>query len=144
MSTLTENLTQDLHILMNTIHAPSIFNSPASASWIPICLPKFNPAGFVNAYISFLRKDEEERSSESSRRSSGEADAETPTTSGNTSAQEEDSSSTSASITGGPDQTLGTGIALVCISGGGEFETIRNWCDTVTQVCRIYYTPLHV
>ncbi|KDR82664.1 hypothetical protein GALMADRAFT_57126 [Galerina marginata CBS 339.88] len=48
----------DLHIIMNTIHSPSIYNSPASASWIPVCLPKFNPAGFVNAYITFLRKDD--------------------------------------------------------------------------------------
>lgn len=26
------------------------------------------------------------------------------------------------------------GMALVCISGGGEFDTIRGWCDGVTQV----------
>ncbi|KAJ6585164.1 vacuolar fusion protein MON1 [Mycena capillaripes] len=73
----------DIHILLNTIHAPSILNSPASASWIPVCLPKFNPAGFVNAYISFPRKDD--------------------------------------------------GIGLICISGGGDFETIRSWCDSATE-----------
>ncbi|KAF8967063.1 vacuolar fusion protein MON1 [Flammula alnicola] len=48
----------DLHIILNTLHSPSIYNSPANASWIPVCLPKFNPAGFVNAYITFLRKDD--------------------------------------------------------------------------------------
>ena len=42
----------DLHIILNTIHSPSIYNSPANASWIPVCLPKFNPSGFVNAYIT--------------------------------------------------------------------------------------------
>lgn len=26
------------------------------------------------------------------------------------------------------------GMTLVCISGGGEFDTIRGWCDNVTQV----------
>ncbi|EDR13724.1 uncharacterized protein LACBIDRAFT_245305 [Laccaria bicolor S238N-H82] len=71
----------DLHIILNTLHSPSILNSPASASWIPFCLPKFNPSGFVNAFIAFLRKDD-------------------------------------------------TG-AQICITGGGDFEVIRGWCETV-------------
>lgn len=29
---------------------------------------------------------------------------------------------------------LDSGIALVCISGGADFEIIRGWCDVVTQV----------
>jgi len=29
---------------------------------------------------------------------------------------------------------MDSGIALVCISGGGDFDTIRGWCDTATQV----------
>src|SRR5882762_6782815 len=44
----------DLHILINTAHSPSIINSSASASWLPLCLPKFDPAGFVNAYVTFI------------------------------------------------------------------------------------------
>ncbi|KAF9049532.1 DUF254-domain-containing protein [Hymenopellis radicata] len=48
----------DIHILMNTVHNPSIYNSPASASWIPICLPKFNPSGFLNVYIAFLQRED--------------------------------------------------------------------------------------
>jgi len=43
----------DLHIILNTIHAPSIMNS--TTSWLPICLPKYNMNGFVHAYVSFLR-----------------------------------------------------------------------------------------
>lgn len=27
-----------------------------------------------------------------------------------------------------------TGIALVCVSGGGDLDVIRSWCDTVIQV----------
>ncbi|KIY45577.1 DUF254-domain-containing protein [Fistulina hepatica ATCC 64428] len=45
----------DIHILINTVYAPSIIRSLAISSWIPLCLPKFNSGGFVNAYISFLR-----------------------------------------------------------------------------------------
>lgn len=26
------------------------------------------------------------------------------------------------------------GIVLICISGGGEFESVRTWCDAVTKV----------
>lgn len=121
---------------MNTIHAPSILNSPASASWIPICLPKFNPAGFVNAYISFLRKDEEAQELEASSRGSGETHAETPTTYASPFREDEDTHSAPASESSNQNpQELGSGIALVCISGGGEFETVRTWCDTVTKVC---------
>jgi hypothetical protein len=28
---------------------------------------------------------------------------------------------------------LDSGIGLVCISGGGDFETIRSWCDSATE-----------
>ena len=26
------------------------------------------------------------------------------------------------------------GLGIVCVSGGGDFETIRGWCDKVTKV----------
>ncbi|KAI0345875.1 DUF254-domain-containing protein [Trametopsis cervina] len=42
----------DLHILINTVQSSSTVNSSAAASWLPICLPKFNPAAFVNAYVT--------------------------------------------------------------------------------------------
>jgi hypothetical protein len=123
---------------MNTIHAPSILNSPASASWIPVCLPKFNPAGFVNSYISFLRKGEEETQQvDSNSAESGEADAETP----DSRPYNGDADSVVASERPGKQilHRLDSGIALVCISGGGEFETVRTWCDTVTKV-RVVWT----
>ncbi|CAE7158676.1 unnamed protein product [Rhizoctonia solani] len=43
----------DLHLLLNTLSAPAL-RSSASASWLPICLPKFNPRGFLYCYVSFL------------------------------------------------------------------------------------------
>nr|GAT60115.1 predicted protein [Mycena chlorophos] len=104
----------DIHILLNTIHAPSILNSPASASWIPVCLPKFNHSGFVNAYISFPRKDDG-------------LQVQTPAP-----AAETPATSVSLSLS----RPLDSGIALVCISAGGgtsDFESIRTWCDGVTS-----------
>ncbi|KAK0201848.1 vacuolar fusion protein MON1 [Desarmillaria ectypa] len=98
----------DIHILMNTVHNPSIYNSPAAASWIPICLPKFNPNGFMNAYISFLQRDNPEESTALSPGS--------PQPSPSDNVVDSDS-----------------GTALVCLSGGADFDTIRSWCDRVTQ-----------
>jgi len=45
----------DLHVLLATIAAPSIRGT--SASWLPICLPKFNASGFLHAYVSFIRSE---------------------------------------------------------------------------------------
>ncbi|CAA7261420.1 unnamed protein product [Cyclocybe aegerita] len=113
---------EDLHIIMNTIHSPSIFNSPASASWIPVCLPKFNPAGFVNTYITFLRKDNTSQPQETPIALSSD-DASSPVS-------EESSSSGKSDSQEGLNES---GIALVCVSVGGDFDLIRNWCDAVVS-----------
>ncbi|KAI0755027.1 trafficking protein Mon1-domain-containing protein [Daedaleopsis nitida] len=84
----------DLHILMNTIHSPSILNNSAAASWLPVCLPKFNSAAFVNAYVIFLPRSD--------------AAPQTP----------------SEEATG----------RLVCVSGSADFEAVRGWADTVSNV----------
>jgi len=47
----------DLHVLLATIAAPSIKGT--TASWLPICLPKFNASGFLHAYVSFIRSEED-------------------------------------------------------------------------------------
>jgi hypothetical protein len=111
----------DLHIILNTIHSPSIYNSPASASWIPVCLPKFNPTGFVNAYITFLRKDDA-RHPHDAPFSSSNPQTESP--------KLPDDAFTEPD----PQEALNeSGIALVCISGGGGLEVIRAWCDAVVN-----------
>ena len=46
----------DLHLLLNTVHAPAVLNSPAS--WLPICLPRFNNTGFLHAYVTFPRQSD--------------------------------------------------------------------------------------
>ncbi|PPQ77470.1 hypothetical protein CVT25_011340 [Psilocybe cyanescens] len=111
----------DLHIIMNTIHSPSIYNSPASASWIPVCLPKFNPSGFVNAYITFLRKDDA-------------VHLQDPITFAPISDPDSPASAETVSTKSDPQEGLNeSGIALVCINGGGELELIRSWCDSVVN-----------
>lgn len=101
----------DLHILLNTINAPAVANSPAS--WLPVCLPKFNPSGFLHVYVSFLRQNESYSSTENVESREGEE----------------------AHQLAQPEAKEDTELRLVCISGGGggEFETIRSWCETVTK-----------
>ncbi|KAG8214619.1 hypothetical protein J3R82DRAFT_9695 [Butyriboletus roseoflavus] len=110
----------DIHIIVNTIHSPSIYNSPAAASWIPVCLPKFNPVGFVNAYVTFLRKPEHNGVDASSTDSGVSGDKQ-----GRPSGRALDASQQAGQ--------LDAGIGLVCISGGGDFETVRGWCDAVAE-----------
>jgi len=113
----------DLHIIMNTIHSPSIFNSPAASSWIPVCLPKFNAGGFVNAYITFIRKENNIHFSDATASSSHD-DRDSAKLVECT--RTEENSRPGARV--GLDES---GIAFVCINGGGEFDAIRGWCDSV-------------
>ena len=112
---------------MNTIHSPSIFNSPAASSWIPVCLPKFNAGGFVNAYISFIRKENNIHFSDATASSSHD-DRDSAKLVECT--RTEENSRPGARV--GLDES---GIAFVCINGGGEFDAIRGWCDSVINVC---------
>ena len=34
-----------------------------------------------------------------------------------------------------------SGIAFVSISGSGEFDVIRGWCDSVINVCYVFPAP---
>ena len=48
----------DMHVLINTVESLREPES-GSESWIPLCLPKFAPQGFVHAYVSFLPPHEQ-------------------------------------------------------------------------------------
>jgi hypothetical protein len=100
---------------MNTIHSPSVLNSSAAATWIPVCLPKFNPSGFVNAYVNFLGTDDPVFSA--------------PVTPAN---EDAPSDPLAEHIT--PEPPPITGLALICVSAGGDFEAIRAWGDSAAQV----------
>lgn len=45
----------DLHLLLNTLATSESIRS--TETWIPICFPKFNPAGYVHAFISYDTPD---------------------------------------------------------------------------------------
>lgn len=132
----------DLHVLINTIHAPSIMNNSASASWLPICLPKFNPTGFVNAYVTFLHKGPED-----------------PVPSN---AEDDGNPSETASLGGSSTHTISQGsgattitkdnpvteelqpkIGLVCVSGVADFEAVKTWCEIVVEVGPFTSLPWH-
>ncbi|KAI0917319.1 hypothetical protein AcW1_007466 [Taiwanofungus camphoratus] len=114
----------DLHVLVNTIHAPSIRNSSASASWLPVCLPKFNPTGFVNAYVMFL-KDGGTDDIQNAQDDNGDENPRIPSSRHT----DIDDFADDADVIGRPISE----VSLVCVSGSADFEAVRNWCNTVSQ-----------
>ncbi|RCH81226.1 Vacuolar fusion protein mon1b, partial [Rhizopus stolonifer] len=44
----------DLHLLFNMLTGSTTFHT--AESWTPLCLPKFNPKGFLHAYICYIEK----------------------------------------------------------------------------------------
>lgn len=122
----------DIHILLNTIYNPSILHSPASTSCIPICLPKFNPSGFMNAYISFLRKPEGvPTSTDAPNNSMASSRPHSP----DLPAGDHVSAPVLFPSIDSSDRDNST-LALVCLNGVGEFDTIKGWCESVSQVSR--------
>ena len=45
----------DLHLLLNFVNSSTTFRN--NETWTPLCLPKFNDAGYLYAYISYLSTD---------------------------------------------------------------------------------------
>ena len=135
----------DLHILINTIHSPSILNNSAAASWLPVCLPKFNASAFVNAYVMFLPRSDSssapqkalsDKDTASTHTSTEEAPAQGTAEDATAAASLSPSSSTSLS---GIAPTRPAEIALVAVSGNANFEAVRGWCDTVSRVSAPLY-----
>lgn len=48
----------DLHLLFNMMESSTSYRN-VPESWSPVCLPKFNPKGFLYAHVSFLDAKEE-------------------------------------------------------------------------------------
>lgn len=142
-----------MHILINTIQSSSVVNSSATASWLPICLPKFNPAAFVNAYVTFLRRKDADNATpaqaplqtnsnpiepvESSvlvaehvvtpASAQEQSDAGDQASLGNDTSSKGDSTSSSA-------PSLPVELGLLCVSGLNEFDAVRNWCTIASEV----------
>ncbi|KAF9645158.1 DUF254-domain-containing protein [Thelephora ganbajun] len=112
----------DLHLLLNTVHAPSIYNNSASASWFPICLPKFNSTGFVNTYVNFVRRE-------------GDSSLVLPTSTiaaATTNSSGDGENRSTAGSLSGPDP-FPTSIGLICVTGESDFDVIRVWGENVIQ-----------
>ena len=141
-------MVQDLHILLNTIHAPSIYNNSASASWLPICLPKFNSTGFVNTYVNFVRRDGDSISvPPTSATAAAMTSSSLPAATGGDKDKGKSSEQGDGSESGSRDSESGsrsgslstltpstTSIGLVCVSGESDFDVIRTWGENVIQV----------
>ncbi|KAF8582823.1 DUF254-domain-containing protein [Ramaria rubella] len=114
----------DLHILMNALHTPSVATN--AASWLPICLPKFNPQGFVHAYVCFLEHEE------------SDPDSASPSPMAQSSPTGSDTSNANTSPTTSPIITLNNsgykgGLSLVTVSGGGDFDAVKGWSDSAIK-----------
>ncbi len=132
------NESADLHILVNTIHSPSILNNSAAASWLPVCLPKFNAAAFVNAYVMFLPHGDVPNTPQDLP-SEGEAESTAA------SSESDDAASTQSQPIGIATERRAE-VGLICVSGNADFEAVRAWCETVSTVRCILrsrpFTPL--
>ncbi|KAF8526160.1 vacuolar fusion protein MON1 [Gautieria morchelliformis] len=107
----------DLNILLNTLHTPSVAANPAS--WLPICLPRYNPQGFVHAYVCFLEHEPLEPSHNQQSPQPDDKDWKENTGKIGTSYE-------SSGYLGG--------LVLVTVSGGGDFDAVKKWSDGVVKV----------
>ncbi|KAI0823924.1 trafficking protein Mon1-domain-containing protein [Trametes gibbosa] len=123
----------DLHILVNTIHSPSILNSSASASWLPVCLPKFNSSAFVNAYVMFLPRTDGRDTPQTPATPAESEDALAEAVSDPDTTESRDDASSAQSLPVGIAATRGAEVGLVAVSANPDLEAVRGWCETVSQ-----------
>nr|AHC00625.1 sand family protein [Ganoderma lucidum] len=119
----------DLHILINTIHSPSILNNSATASYLPVCLPKFNPSAFVNAYVMFLPRSEPQDAA----KKPPTCESDTESTWSAAEEQRTDDAASSHSMFSGASPNHIPQVALVAVSGNADFELVRGWADSTIQ-----------
>ncbi|KAL1950355.1 hypothetical protein VTO73DRAFT_5479 [Trametes versicolor] len=122
----------DLHILVNTIHSPSILNSSAAASWLPVCLPKFDSSTFANAYVMFLPRADGQDTPRIPTSPKGSVGTPSPDPDAEETQQTDDASS-GQSMPVGIAAGRSADVGLVCVSGNADFEAVRGWCETVSQ-----------
>jgi hypothetical protein len=122
---------------MNTVHSPSVLNSSANATWLPVCLPKFNAAGFVNAYVHFLGQEDVAPSVPPTPALEVGPSSVAPLPAQDTASVASSSSSSAPSklsqATPSSQDTSPPSIALICISAGGDFDAIRSWASSAAS-----------
>ena len=104
----------DMHVLVATIGSPAVKGS--AASWLPICLPRFNANGLLHTYASYLELPINTAPSTSQAAEAGEAHRE----------HEEDSTN----------DAHAPAVCLVIVSASGDFEIVRQWADVATSRLR--------
>jgi vacuolar fusion protein MON1 len=104
-----------------------------------VCLPKHNPSGFVNAYVNFLADAPAVPDEPPVRTSIGtETTSRTSFVSNDRDPLPRHSQEETLNTVGSAGQKLPPalpGVALLCVSMGGDFEAIRDWGDAVASVC---------
>ncbi|KAJ3974097.1 trafficking protein Mon1-domain-containing protein [Lentinula raphanica] len=136
----------DIHILLTTLASPSLSNSPASAMWVPLCLPKWNEGRMVNAYVVNIpyisgvqptaRAAEQRSPGVTTRPSSPVSEQQRePQSSLDNVGQEHDIAGNAEATTGKGNEahTSSPSLTLVCISGGSDFDSVRAWCDQAVE-----------
>jgi vacuolar fusion protein MON1 len=83
----------------------------------------------VNAYVQFIRRGDDTSSKEVSKQGQGS------TTSDRETFEAVDNKPKPPTGEDRIQSEFSTGIGLVCVSGEADFDVIRIWGDTVTQVC---------
>lgn len=144
----------DLQILINAVHTSSV--AANSASWLPICLPKFNPQGFVHAYVHFIGTDDSSTDHLHLRnigKQLSDTDTRHKTPASETSSQlsaHGDTDIVQASTAASNDITDVVngkshkpllpnegGLVLITVCGGGEFDGVRNWSESIVKVRKL-------
>lgn len=155
----------DLHILVNTVQSSSSVNSSAAASWLPICLPKFNPAAFVNAYVTFLRRKDADTTITAQTTTSPQPQPVTDISSASepgvtpteistapisppeSEAKEVHTRPATPDILSRSEATSSlvprfsapsVEVGLICVSGLGDFDAVRSWCTVTAEVRNQY------
>ena len=105
----------DIHVLLATIGSPAVKGN--TSSWLPICLPKFNPNGLLHAYASYLTLPDPIPSQPIITKQEDGAEGEVPL----------DNEEGTSEVLQEPS------ICLVIISASGDFEVVRQWADVATE-----------
>lgn len=96
----------DCQLLVNTVYGTKALKESGTESWVPICLPKFAPQGFVHAHVSFLDATDEK-----------------------TAEKTEDGKGKKLKVKDQPD------LALVLVTGNRDgFEELSAWRNQIIQV----------
>lgn len=93
----------DMHVLLATIGSPAVKGN--SASWLPICLPKFNSNGLLHTYASYLQLHT------------------APPQGGR---EGEEASQISHEV-------ATPSICLAIVSASADFESVREWADVAAK-----------